>query len=67
LRDEQQPPAIEAIRERAGPWSETRIGRNWEKLRTPSRNAECVSRYTSSEAARFRNQVPLADAVLPRK
>jgi hypothetical protein len=38
-----------------------------QKLRTPSRNAECVSRYTSSDAARFWNQVPLAELALPAK
>ena len=37
------------------------------KLSTPRRNAECVSRNTSSCAARFWNHVPLADEALPTK
>jgi hypothetical protein len=36
-------------------------------LRTPSRNAECVSRKTRIDAARFWNQVPLAEVALPTK
>jgi hypothetical protein len=36
-------------------------------LRTPSRKAECVSRKIRIDAARFWNQVPLADAALPAK
>jgi hypothetical protein len=38
-----------------------------QKLRTPSRKAECVSRKTSSDAARFWNHVPLAELALPAK
>jgi hypothetical protein len=45
----------------------TRIGMNCAKFRTPSRSAECVCRYTSSAAARFWNQVPLAESALPKK
>jgi hypothetical protein len=44
-----------------------RTGTNWQKLRTPSRKAECVSRKIRIDAARFWNQVPLADAALPAK
>src|SRR5690242_11981900 len=40
---------------------------NCEKLRTPSRNAECVCRKMSSAAARFWNQVPLAESAFPTK
>jgi hypothetical protein len=40
---------------------------NCEKFSTPSRSAECVCRYTSREAARFWNQVPLAERALPTK
>jgi len=36
-------------------------------LSTPRRNGECVSRKTRIDAARFWNQVPLADAALPTK
>src|SRR5205809_632325 len=42
----------------------TRTGTKLQKLRTPSRNAECVSRYTSSAEARFWNHVPLAEVAL---
>jgi hypothetical protein len=45
----------------------TSTGTNWQKLRTPSRNAECVSRKTTIDAARFWNHVPLADDALPTK
>jgi hypothetical protein len=40
---------------------------NCAKLSTPSRSAECVWRKTSRDAARFWNQVPLADAAFPAK
>ena len=40
---------------------------NCEKLSTPSRSSECVCRYTSSAAARFWNQVPLAESAFPKK
>jgi glycine/D-amino acid oxidase-like deaminating enzyme len=44
-----------------------RTGKNWQKLRTPRRNGECVRRKTRIDAARFWNQVPLAEAALPTK
>jgi hypothetical protein len=40
---------------------------NSQKFSTPSTKAECVCRYTSSEAARFWNEVPLAEKALPAK
>src|SRR3954469_25474546 len=45
----------------------TSTGTNWQKLRTPRRNGECVRRKTRIDAARFWNHVPLADAALPAK
>jgi hypothetical protein len=45
----------------------TSTGTKFEKLRTPSSSAECVSRQIRSADARFWNQVPLADAALPTK
>jgi hypothetical protein len=40
---------------------------NYAKLSTPSSSAECVCRKMSSDAARFWNQVPLAESALPAK
>ena len=67
LRHEQQPPPVEPVGGAARPRRQHEHGRNWQKLRTPSRNAEPVSRKTSSDAARFWNQVPLAESALPTK
>jgi len=43
------------------------MGANWENVRTPSRSSDPVSRKTRIAAARFWNQVPLADRALPKK
>ena len=45
----------------------TSTGMNVAKFRTPSRNAEPVTRYRSRDAARFWNHVPLAESALPTK
>ena len=67
LRDEQEPPPVEAVGGEARPRSEEEHGANCGTFRTPSRNGECVSRKTSSEAARFWNQVPLDESAFPAK
>jgi hypothetical protein len=45
----------------------SRIGTKVANCRTPRRNGECVCRYTNRDAARFWNQVPLADDAFPTK
>jgi hypothetical protein len=43
------------------------MGANCVNVRTPSRSSEPVSRKTRIAAARFWNQVPLADRAFPKK